>query len=343
MAKWGEGDPRWIVEERPDATNVNNWHWTEKDASNWSKEKLKNLLQGLKVEGRDGECEITEISKLDGEASANNRKGKLIFFYEWNLILEWKGNLRDCESKLSGKAEIPNLSDENDADEIHVSITVKNNTSEANRLKDLMRTEGIPLIKEKLGDYIKSLKQEFSRGMILPPASGVENTANMETSRNKDKIVFNTNSANVKKMSDLGIGVKIDTKSLSLKEEFKCTAQDLYEILTDPQRVEAFTSSPVSMELEPGGKFVLLGGIITGTYVKLERNKQIVQKWRFKSWPEEHYSTVTMVFEQKPDHTVLKLKQTGVPSSDFERTRQGWKDHFWNRMKVTFGLSASLF
>lgn len=27
MAKWGEGDPRWIVEERPDAANVNNWHW----------------------------------------------------------------------------------------------------------------------------------------------------------------------------------------------------------------------------------------------------------------------------------------------------------------------------
>ena len=27
MAKWGDGDPRWIVEERADATNVNNWHW----------------------------------------------------------------------------------------------------------------------------------------------------------------------------------------------------------------------------------------------------------------------------------------------------------------------------
>ena len=26
MAKWGEGDPRWIVEERADAKNVNNWH-----------------------------------------------------------------------------------------------------------------------------------------------------------------------------------------------------------------------------------------------------------------------------------------------------------------------------
>ena len=41
MAKWGEGDPRWIVEERPDATNVNNWHWTEKNADQWSKAKLR--------------------------------------------------------------------------------------------------------------------------------------------------------------------------------------------------------------------------------------------------------------------------------------------------------------
>ena len=41
MAKWGEGDPRWIVEERPDATNVNNWHWSEKNADSWSQQKLK--------------------------------------------------------------------------------------------------------------------------------------------------------------------------------------------------------------------------------------------------------------------------------------------------------------
>lgn len=41
MAKWGEGDPRWIVEDRPDATNVNNWHWTERNADNWSKAKIK--------------------------------------------------------------------------------------------------------------------------------------------------------------------------------------------------------------------------------------------------------------------------------------------------------------
>ena len=27
MAKWGEGDPRWIVEHRDDGKNVGGWHW----------------------------------------------------------------------------------------------------------------------------------------------------------------------------------------------------------------------------------------------------------------------------------------------------------------------------
>ena len=27
MAKWGEGDSRWIVDERRDGTNINGWHW----------------------------------------------------------------------------------------------------------------------------------------------------------------------------------------------------------------------------------------------------------------------------------------------------------------------------
>ncbi|TNN27274.1 Activator heat shock protein ATPase 1 [Liparis tanakae] len=64
MAKWGEGDPRWIVEERADATNVNNWHWTERDATTWSSDKLKWLLVGLSVEGGEGRCEVTEVSKI---------------------------------------------------------------------------------------------------------------------------------------------------------------------------------------------------------------------------------------------------------------------------------------
>lgn len=64
---------------------------TERDASNWSTERLKTLLLPVRVESEEGACEVTEVSKLDGEASINNRKGKLIFFYEWAIKLAWTG------------------------------------------------------------------------------------------------------------------------------------------------------------------------------------------------------------------------------------------------------------
>ena len=79
MAKWGEGDPRWIVEERPDATNVNNWHWTEKNADVWSKKKLEELFVNCIVEDpKIGQVVIEEMEKCEGEARANNRKAKLV-------------------------------------------------------------------------------------------------------------------------------------------------------------------------------------------------------------------------------------------------------------------------
>lgn len=121
MAKWGEGDPRWIVEERPDATNVNNWHWTEKNASPWSQERLKELFKDLPVKTDEADINITEVEKLEGEASANNRKGKLIFFYEWDIVLKWSGKLKNGTEKFSGKIKVPNLSEENDVSELDVS------------------------------------------------------------------------------------------------------------------------------------------------------------------------------------------------------------------------------
>lgn len=64
---------------------------TERDATSWSKSKLREVLVGLAVEGEAGRCEISELKQVEGEASCSSRKGKLIFFYEWNLRLSWRG------------------------------------------------------------------------------------------------------------------------------------------------------------------------------------------------------------------------------------------------------------
>ncbi|KAM9070205.1 activator of 90 kDa heat shock protein ATPase homolog 2-like isoform 2-T2 [Sarcophilus harrisii] len=166
MAKWGHGDPRWIVEERADGTNVNNWHWTERDATNWSKGKLRELLVGVMVENEVGSCEISDLKQVEGEASCSSRKGKLIFFYEWNIKLSWKGTVKESGAKHRGSVEIPHLSEENEVDDTEVNVSKKK--GEGDSLKDLMKTAGVAKVREALEDYLTALKTEFTTGMILP-------------------------------------------------------------------------------------------------------------------------------------------------------------------------------
>ena len=76
---------------------------------------------------------ISHSLSLSLSLSFSNRKGKLIFFYEWNVKLKWKGTLTpedpptDDEKEVedpteySGEIEIPNLSEENDPEDIDVS------------------------------------------------------------------------------------------------------------------------------------------------------------------------------------------------------------------------------
>ena len=40
-----------------------------------------------------GNVVVEEVEKVEGEARVNNRKGKLIFFYEWEITLKWKGEV----------------------------------------------------------------------------------------------------------------------------------------------------------------------------------------------------------------------------------------------------------
>lgn len=345
MAKWGEGDPRWIVEERADATNVNNWHWTEKNATGWSKEKLKELLVGLVVEDDSFNCEVTDLTTLEGEATANNRKAKLIFFYEWDIKGEWKGNLKASKTTYKGNFDIPNLSDENGADEIHVNFSAKSSEDEAYCVKEFMRIKGREKIREQVTKYIEHLTKEFTQGMILPAKNGSSTNEN-KTSPQKPP----TNAAKqeinrpiLSAVKDQGIGVKIICKKITDDIEFKCRASELYRALTDQQMVCAFTQSPCQVEALKGGRFSLLGDVITGEFTELVTDSKLEMRWRTKSWPPEHYSQVTLTLTEKEDCTKLKLVQTGVPETDFDRTRDGWHRYYWQAIKSTFGFGANLF
>ena len=81
MAKWGEGDERWIVSERQDGANVNGWHWQEKNCMGWGRERLSALLETVVFELDAGTAQVKEISKFDGDASVTIRKGDNCLLY----------------------------------------------------------------------------------------------------------------------------------------------------------------------------------------------------------------------------------------------------------------------
>lgn len=76
----------------------------------------------LLVQTNVADLKITGVEKCEGEACANNRKGKLIFFYEWNLVLNWEGKLNGgTGANHCGTIKVPNLSEENEMSDLDVS------------------------------------------------------------------------------------------------------------------------------------------------------------------------------------------------------------------------------
>ncbi|XP_055880632.1 activator of 90 kDa heat shock protein ATPase homolog 1-like [Biomphalaria glabrata] len=346
MAKWGEGDPRWIVEDRPDATNVNNWHWVEKNATNWSKDRIKELLLNLKVEHEKGTCEIKEITSIEGEASANNRKAKLIFFYEFEIKGVWSGILKDDVKSYKGQFVIPNLSEENDASEIDVNVTADKSCNEAHELKDIFRVEGAKLIRTQLEKYITDLKTEYGQNIILPTKNSDQTkTQTAQSVSNKEikpKVELNKFvTSETSKPSD--VGVRIHTKTLTMTETFQCQSSDLYRALTFKPMVEAYMGSGITFDATKGERFSLAGGNIVGDFVELIPDQKLVMRWRVKTWPPEHYSQVTIELSDKEGTTTLNLKQTGVPEAEVTKTKEGWKENYWNRMRQIFGFGGRIF
>ncbi|XP_036942839.1 activator of 90 kDa heat shock protein ATPase homolog 1-like [Acanthopagrus latus] len=337
MAKWGEGDPRWIVEERADATNVNNWHWTERDVSSWSSECLRQLLLSVRVEGAEGVCQLTDLPKLDGEAWINNRKGKLIFLYEWQLRASWLGT-SSAGVKFRGTVDVFNLSDENDMDDLDISVSLGKDQPNT-PLLDLMKRTGTKEIQRVLGDYVRQLKSEFSQGMILPTAGGPKKP---HPDAKKSQIQTTKTQINPAPRCSSGpspclSGVRISTCSFSLKETFQTSPDELYRTFINQEFVQVFTRSAALVDGRCGGRFQLLDGNVSGEFTQLVPDQRIEMRWRFRTWPSEHYANISLELVDQGDETELRMECRGVPVGEEESTREGWTRFYFQAIKQTFG------
>ncbi|KAK9921654.1 hypothetical protein M0R45_030156 [Rubus argutus] len=349
MAKYGEGDKRWIVEDRPDGANVHNWHWAETDCLGWSRDLLTKLLSNLTILDGEGDLFVKTktVDKVEGDAYVNIRKGKIIPGYEISVNLSWEGEAKDSDGKsllkVDGAVEIPYIADENADEDPEVKISVKDEGPIGRRIKEAMVAKGKPVILEKVRVYVRSMaqggpaKDEVEAKKIAPKTNSTSSGTSVAAAK-KEVVV---EKKEVKKKE-----TKKGFKTITLTEKFSCRASNLYEILMDENRWKGFTQSNAKISKEVGGEFSIFDGSVTGKNLELQNGKLIVQNWRFGNWPDGVWSTVRLTLEEpEPGLTVVKLNHVDVPDEDrygnatvVENTERGWRDLIFQRIRAVFGF-----
>ena len=210
-----------------------------------------------------------------------------------------------------------------------------------------MRKEITPQIRKRLQKLAPTLISEH--GKDIQHASGSNPSSGFSTPK-----VLSSSSIAKQKGDPLSStstntsanGYSVNVTSLSDTQEFRTTAEQLYETFTDPQRITAFTRAPpkVFEGAHENGKFEIFGGNVSGSYAKLNKPTYIEQKWRLAQWPAGHFSTLKIKFEQNDVDavTVMNVKWEGVPVGQEEPTKRNCNEYYVRSIKTTFGFGTIL-
>ncbi|KAI5802207.1 activator of Hsp90 ATPase [Pyronema domesticum] len=313
-----------------------------KDARDWTKDYFNQKLTTIEAEENGVSVKVTKVLSIDGDVDVSQRKGKVITIFDINVKLEYSGKNADGV-EASGSINVPEVAHDTEEDEYVFEITNYADAKDKQAIRDLVRTKITPQLRKAFGAFSGDLMAEHGKDIQHVPSNDPAVTAkkvaaapSSSNSATKDTKSTQSESVHTK-------GHVVNTVTLTETYEFNTSAEQLYLTFVEPQRVAAFTrASPREFEPKEGGKFVLFGGNVEGAFKSLEQNKKIVQSWRLAEWPKDHFSTLTLVFDQGSDSTNLRLKWDGVPVGQDEVTKRNFEDYYVRSIKTTFGFGAIL-
>lgn len=327
--------------------NPNNWHWVNKDVSEWTREYLSAELVGVKAEKDGNTAEISKILSMDGDVDVSQRKNKVITIFDVKLQLEYTGKVQKGEETqdVSGTITIPEVAHDTEEDEYVFEVEIYGEDSSKQPVKDIVRSQITPQIRQKLVKLGPTLIEKHGAGLQhaagANPSSGFSTPRTMEQAAKKASEESKTSST-----AATSTGAAVNVTSLSDQQEFRTTAEQLFETFTDPQRIAAFTRAPpkVFEGAKEGGKFEIFGGNVAGEFSKLDKPTYIEQKWRLAQWPQGHFSTMKIKFEQNDVDavTIMRVDWAGVPIGQEEPTKRNWEEYYVRSIKTTFGFGTIL-
>ncbi|KAJ1957694.1 Co-chaperone, partial [Dispira parvispora] len=226
--------------------NVNNWHWTEKNCINWSKDYFKTNLANVSVTKNGITVQTGQVTEVNGDVDLNQRKGKVITIFDVSIKLDWSGSDAQGE-EATGTIYIPEVAHDTEEDEYVFDITVASENAAKRAIKEVVRKDLVPLLRKKLcsfqGDLVEAHRKDVyiepeKLGSPTPPRLG-------HTGAKMTSVSSSTATPVVKNVGN--------TTTISDTIEFVTSAAELYLTLTDPGRVAAWTRAPPQLEPKVGG------------------------------------------------------------------------------------------
>jgi activator of HSP90 ATPase len=206
-------------------------------------------------------------------------------------------------------------------------------------VKDIVRSKILPQLRQELAKLAPALITEH--GKDIQHAPGENPSKGFTAPAYHPQTKKDTSAPQTTTTTTTGSKVAVNTTTVTASDEFRAPAEELYITFTDPQRIAAFTrGAPRQFDgAHVGGKFAIFDGNVTGEYTKLDKPTQIVQKWRLAQWPEGHFSTLTINFDQNDVDGVTQMRVTwaGVPVGQEDVTKQNWDVYYVRSIKQTFG------
>ncbi|KAJ3025916.1 UNVERIFIED_CONTAM: hypothetical protein HDU68_006501 [Siphonaria sp. JEL0065] len=315
--------------------NVNNWHWVEKNCIPWAKEFVTTQLTGLCVEENGFKLETTEVTGFSGDADINQRKGKLITVFDVAFNVNWKGQNADGKA-VAGRINVPEFMHDTDSDELVVEVTTEAQDAESLAARTVALKAFVPLIKQKLDSFSSEMIAKNGKDIHISKDDMVGHpTGTTYKPKSVEEVAKTAAAASTATAAPTTLKGGVST--ITLNTEFVCSASDLYNTFLDQGRVQAWSRGPAQIKPEVGSDISLFGGNVSGKIVELVPNKKIVKTWRLKSWPANHFSTVTLVLEEQRESVTLRLTQTDVPIGEKDLTTKNWTGYYFNGIKSAFG------
>jgi len=324
-----------------------NWHWKNKNITQWGKEWIERELLTVSVTG-DNENEVVSISTVtdvDGDIELGQRKSKLITIFDCKVVLRWAGTASDG-TEVKGTLTIPEVSHEIICDRLSDFVYEWSLTTdpspEVNALFALARSRLPKAIEIKFSSLPGSIIDAHGKDLTVSadpsrsgtPAPGISTSAPVAT------VASSSSTPAVRSKAD---EKNVNSTTVVVEADFQASAEDLFGLLTDAKRIPMWTRAPAESLAQPGTEYSLFGGGVKGKYISLKPQKEIVQTWALQSptWPSGHDAILTTTLNQSTETTKVIFSLVGVPLGMQEEIKRNLEGYYIHGFK-SIGLGSEL-